>query len=264
MPELAEVEWFRRKWNCGLHQRINRVAIHEHVRNFRFGDPALIKSLTGSRLQCSEARGKLMLFRFSGNKWLGIHLGMTGHLRVEKVDFKPPKHDHLVLFQSKRALVFTDPRQFGAVRFHDGKEPPPWWQALAPSVLSPDFTAKSVKAFLARHPRLPIKGTLLLQSGFPGVGNWMADEILWQARIHPKTLTKKLDDKAARNLWRHTRNICRKAIHAIVEQESEPLASWLFHQRWSRKGHCPRHRTPLSRATIAGRTTVWCSKCQGR
>src|SRR5579871_1419470 len=102
MPELAEVEWFRKQWNPGLRQRIEQVLLHDQKRIFRGGDlPALKKALAGATLEHSEARGKQMLFvarppRGKSRAWLGLHLGMTGHLRVEKPDFAPGKHDHLV------------------------------------------------------------------------------------------------------------------------------------------------------------------------
>jgi formamidopyrimidine-DNA glycosylase len=90
----------------------------------------------------------------------------------------------------------------------------------------------------------------------------MADEILWQARMNPRRLTGGLDRPQIQQLWRQTRMICRLAVQSIVEHEAEPPKSWLFHQRWSRNGKCPRDNTPLKRATIAGRTTAWCPRCQ--
>ena len=65
-----------------------------------------------------------MLFRFSGGAALGVHLGMTGHLRDRKADFEPGKHDHLVLFQRQQALVFRDARMFGRIKFSVGKDRP--------------------------------------------------------------------------------------------------------------------------------------------
>jgi formamidopyrimidine-DNA glycosylase len=263
MPELAEVEANRRLWECCCGETVRRVELHERVRVFRSIKARAIRSLVGSKLLGSEARGKLMLFRFSRNRWLSIHLGMSGRLRVESADFKPARHDHLALFQSKRTLVFTDPRQFGAVRFHIGKEAPDWWQALPPAVLSKQFTLEAMRDFLQRHARLPIKGTLLLQSGFPGVGNWMADEILWQARINPKRPTGRVTPELLERLWRKTRVVCSVAVRSIVEAYCEPPARWLFHERWSASGKCPRDGTELKRDTVAGRTSAWCPKCQG-
>jgi formamidopyrimidine-DNA glycosylase len=263
MPELAEVEAYRKLWDCGRGQRILDVQLHPFVRVFRTPNASAVRTLVGCTLLDSEARGKLMLFCFSRHRWLAIHLGMSGQLRVEKPDFMPDKHDHLVLFQRKRALVFTDPRQFGAVRFHVGRESPDWWRSLPPAISSRQFTLDVMADFLHRHPRLPIKGALLLQSGFPGVGNWMADEILWQARLNPRRIPGKLRRRDLQVLWKSTRAVCRTALRRIAEHDDKPPSGWLFHQRWSAEGKCPRDDSPLKRRTIAGRTTAWCPKCQG-
>src|SRR5688500_8968510 len=99
MPELAEVEFFRSTWDVGLGQKITRVHLNAKKRVLRGVDAtALEKSIVGAKLEKSEGHGKRMLFRFSGDVWLGVHLGMTGKLTVEPADFAPTKHDHLVLF----------------------------------------------------------------------------------------------------------------------------------------------------------------------
>ena len=124
MPELAEVEFYRKQWDAGREQRIVSVHLHAGKRIFRGINPeALRQALTGARLLDSKAHGKQMLFRFSRNAWVGIHLGMTGKLRAvasRPAPFLPARHDHLVLRLSKRSLVFSDARQFGRVLFHRG------------------------------------------------------------------------------------------------------------------------------------------------
>ena len=127
MPELAEVDYYRKQWHQGLGAKIETVQLHPSTRIFRGTAPAALrKALCGACLLSSETHGKQMLFRFSNNLWLGLHLGMTGKLRTEEPGFPPGKHDHLVLYQERRALVFSDARQFGRVRFHQGAEPPAW------------------------------------------------------------------------------------------------------------------------------------------
>jgi len=263
MPELAEVEYYRQQWDPGLGGRIEAVRLHRDKRIFRGTQPEFLsKALSGTFLRRSEAHGKQMLFHFSGGHWLGLHLGMTGQLRVEKPGFEPGKHDHLVLFQELRVLVFSDPRQFGRVRFHVGSQPPLWWVNLPAVVTSEEFTPKLLAAFLQRRAKLPIKAALLLQSRFPGIGNWMADEILWRAGLDPRTSVGQLTKKQVRKLWRTLRFVCRHALGSIRRGYSAFPPDWLFHQRWDSQGHCPRHRLPLLRETIGGRTTVWCSRCQ--
>ena len=196
MPELAEVEYFRKRWDVGIGDRILAVQLHAEKRIFRGTDvSALGRRLTSQRLLRSEARGKQMLFVFAGDNWLGIHLGMSGKLRVEPPDFRAEKHDHLVLRQKKRTLAFSDARQFGRVRFHYGRDMPGWWAAGVPEINSHQFTKTKMKQFVRRHGRAPIKAVLLLQKGFPGIGNWMADEILWRAQITPRRQGGKTERK---------------------------------------------------------------------
>ena len=263
MPELAEVEYFRTRWDEGLRQRVSQVLLHGGKRIFRGSDPrAIVRTLCGAALLGSETRGKQIAFRFSKGAWLGVHLGMSGKLRIEPANFLPEKHDHLVLMQKRQALVFSDPRMFGRVRFHCGKDAPAWWVALPPAVTSREFTPARLREILERRARAPLKALLLMQEFFPGIGNWMADEILWQARLHPRTASGSLDADARRTLWRTLRKVSRVALQTIGVDWSDPPAGWLIHRRWKKTGLCPRHGTGLEHATIGGRTTAWCPRCQ--
>jgi formamidopyrimidine-DNA glycosylase len=263
MPELAEVEYFRRRWDRGLQQRVLEVRLHAKKRVFRGTDARSLEStLRGATLIRSEAHGKQIVFRFSKNAWLGVHLGMSGELNVESPDSTPGKHDHLVLMQKRQSLVFRDPRMFGRIRFHRGKTAPAWWSAHPPAVTARQFTLQRLREILQRRGRAPLKAVLLMQEFFPGIGNWMADEILWQARLDPRVLTGALSEKQARILWRTTRAVSRGALKTIGSDWGDPPADWLIHQRWKKSGVCPRHGVALKRATVAGRTTAWCPRCQ--
>ncbi len=263
MPELGEVEWFRRQWNPGIGAKILAVQMHEKKRIFRGLNTRILRDqLKGSTLLSSEARGKRMLFRFSGNNWLGLHLGMTGALRVESRSFVAGKHDHLVLRQAKQSLVLRDSRLFGRARFHHGKDAPDWWNDGIPEIASHSFSYAFFNSFLHRHRRAPIKAVLLRQEGFSGIGNWMADEILWRAHLFPGRTPETLSEQERKVLWRATRLVARQSLKILGLDDSHLPRTWLIHQRWNSKGVCPKHGTPLRRATIGGRTTAWCPKCQ--
>jgi formamidopyrimidine-DNA glycosylase len=263
MPELAEVEYFRRQWDAGFGARVIRVMPQHQKRVFRGVDvPAMEKALTDARLFGSEGHGKQMLFRFSGGASLGIHLGMSGELRIEAAGISPGKHDHLVLFQKERSLIYSDPRMFGRVRFALGKGTPEWWRNLPPAVISPAFTGALLRAQLHRRARSSVKAVLLDQTLFPGVGNWMADEIMWQVKVHPATRAGDLSVPQQRDLWRVSRAICRRALQTIGVDWGEAPKNWLIHRRWQKGGLCPRDGTFLDHGTIAGRTTAWCPVCQ--
>jgi formamidopyrimidine-DNA glycosylase len=263
MPELAEVEWYRKQWSACRDKEIVDLALHPRKRVFRGTNTrALRENLVGEKLLNSGVRGKRMLFQFSGDNWLGIHLGMTGKIRLELGNFRPSKHDHLVLYQRERALVFTDSRQFGRVRFHHGSDDPDWWKSDVPEIISPGFDQRFVDQFLDRHRKAPIKAVLLLQNGFSGIGNWMADEILWRAKILPEKRTGKLTARERAALFRATKFVARESLQTLGKDYSDPPRTWLIHQKWKRDGICPRHRTPLRHTTIGGRTTAWCPRCQ--
>ena len=263
MPELAEVEYYRKQWNAGLGTNVLTVELHANKRIFRNTDTtAMQRELPGSKLISSEARGKQMAFRFSRGMWLAIHLGMTGELRVEPNNFIAGKHDHLVLRQKQRSLVFSDPRQFGRVLWFHGQGEPPWWSKIAPSLTSSAFTGAVLKDALERHRKLSIKATLLLQQHFPGIGNWMADEILWRAKINPRTPSGEISRARFAALFKSVRFVCAGALKHVSEDFSDPPRSWFFHVRWNAGGKCPRDETGLKRDTIGGRTTAWCPRCQ--
>lgn len=267
MPELAEAEFFRKRWHLAARgAQVTAVHTHARAKIFRGTDvTALRRALPGARFLDSEARAKQMLFRFSGDAWVGVHLGMSGELRAEPPGYAPQKHDHLVVATPGHALVFTDPRMFGRVQFHHGAGPPAWWTKIAPPIVSDAFTVEAVAAFLRRRARAPIKAVLLMQERFPGVGNWMADEILWRAAIHPKRLAGSLTSSEVRALWRVSRQVCRAALVTIAGRGDDLPAKlneripgqWLFNHRWEDGGRCPKTKTPLRRAEIGGRTTCW-------
>jgi len=258
MPELAEVEYFRKRWDVGLNDPIIGVELHRQARVFRACDvDLLVLRLKGKQLISSEAAAKQMLFRIDPDGWLGIHLGMTGELSVQPVQHPPRRSDHLILRQKSRSLVFSDPRMFGQILFDRGPTPPSWWTRIPPALLSDGFRHEDLAAFLLRHPRAPIKSLLLRQERFPGIGNWMADEILWRAAIHPKQTAGSLTSRSIRTLYREIRWVCRRALATIGVTMQDPPSSWLFPHRWSDGGHCPRTCTPLIREDIGGRTTCW-------
>ena len=263
MPELAEVEFFRKQWNLGLQRKILQVDLHAEKRVFRGVSVNLArKRMIGQTLLSSHAHGKQMLFRVGPRGWLGIHLGMTGKLTTQPGRYLARAHDHLILRTADHSLVFSDPRLFGRIRFHDSRNPPDWWSQLPPAILSPAFDGQRLRDICLRYRKTPIKSLLLRQECFPGIGNWMADEILWQTRLHPKALGGALSPLQIQNLYFSIRKIGREAMRSIGKDWSDPPRSWLFLHRWKPGGTCPRCHRYLARDSVGGRTTSWCAACQ--
>lgn len=268
MPELAEVEYYRKQWDPGIGGAVARVLTHPDSRIFRdVKATAIERGLRGRSFLASQAHGKQMLFSFAGGAWLGLHLGMTGELRTEPVGHVRAKHEHLVLDLGGQLLVFGDHRMFGKLSLDlvDDGRPPAWWRELPPSLLDPRFTKERVGEFMSRFPRTPLKTLLLDQRGFPGIGNWMADETCWQLRIPPQTLSGSLDETQVGDVWRVVRRVSREAMRVIGGSWGDLSDAWLMNHRWRDGGICPRRgcRTGLLREDLRGRTTCWCPKCQG-
>ena len=263
MPELAEVFYYSQQWSPGVGKTVLHLDLHSKTRVFRGCDvAALEEGLPGKKLRKIHTHGKQMLFEFSGGHWLWLHLGMTGDLTAPVEPYEAAKHDHLVLHLRENALIFKDPRMFGAVRYYEGKGAPEFWQALPPQPQDKAFTVARLTAALARHPRTPLKALLLDQAIFPGIGNWMADEIMWQTRLLPQTPAGSLDATTIKTLHRNVQKVAKVSLDSIGRDWTDPPDSWLFSHRWA-KGHaCPRCKGSLIRAELRGRTACWCPHCQ--
>jgi len=259
MPELAEVDYFRRRWDVGLGRKVSAVFLNPRARVGRGIDArAMARALEGAKLLESFAAAKQMAFRFSGGVWLGVHLGMTGRLEAGDAERAPTPYDHFKLTMTGgRELAFVDPRQFGRIQFWEGEGVPPWWEKIPPAILSPEFTVGVVEVFLRRRARTAIKPVLLMQERFPGIGNWMADEVLWRAGFHPQAKAGSFGPKSVRRLHATLREVCAEAMEVIGKDWSDPPDAWLFNHRWKDGGRCPRTKKPLVREEVGGRTTCW-------
>lgn len=267
MPELAEVDYYRKQWNQGLGETVSRVLTHPAARIYRSVPASAVeRCLTGRRFLASYAHGKQMLFEFSGGSWLGLHLGMSGELFTADINYEARKRDHLVLVLGSTPLVFSDYRMFGKLTLEvtaDGLAPLAW-RELPPQPVDPAFTRRRHAAFVRRFPKTPLKTLLLDQRGFPGIGNWMADEICWKLRIAPQTRVENLSEEQVDAVWKATRRISRDALRVIGGDWGDLPDSWLMNHRWRDGGICPRRgcRAELRREDLRGRTTCWCPICQ--
>jgi formamidopyrimidine-DNA glycosylase len=101
-----------------------------------------------------------------------------------------------------------------------------------------------------------VKARLLNQRAISGIGNLLADQILWQARISPKRRTSKLSTEDLDRLRREL----RAAVRSAIRKGGAHTGNFIEARR--RDGFCPRDGHPLERDTVGGRTTYWCPACQ--
>jgi formamidopyrimidine-DNA glycosylase len=174
----------------------------------------------------------------------------------------PPRFAKLILtLEGDRHLALADARRLGRIRLRDDprREPPVallGFDALAELPAPARFLA------LLRERTAPLKALLLDQTFAAGVGNWIADEVLYQAGIDPRRPARTLSSAEATRLRGRLRAVLATAVWLGADSDRYPR-SWLFHRRWTRD---PLARTArgarLRWDTLAGRTTVWAPSVQ--
>jgi len=247
VPELPEAERARRAVETVVGKRIVEVDDSDTYVSRPHSPGEIADALTGRRLTGVHRRGKFIWAETDGGgPELGLHLGMAGHISID--DEPHPRWDRFVLrFEDGTRLALRDRRRLGRA-------------VVAPdfSHVGPDAEEVTRKEFRERigRGRAPIKARLMDQTAISGVGNLLADEILWQARIHPRRRTNELSEEELDELRRVTRRVIRNAIR----RGGAHTGKLIPHRE--ENGHCPRCGEPLYRDRIGGRTTYWCPKEQ--
>jgi formamidopyrimidine-DNA glycosylase len=259
MPELPEVESARRAVEKAVRgRRIVAVrAVPDPVIFGRTRPSALATALVGRRVLRLGRHGKHLWLELDGRPWLAVHFGMTGWLKALAPGEALPRSCKLEIdLTGGRRIVYTDPRRFGRVRLLQDPRAEPPISLLGPDPLSGLPPAPVLEAQLARRGA-PIKAVLLDQSLFAGVGNWVADEVLYQARLSPHRPARSLSAAQVRTLRAAVLRVLRTAVAVDADSERFPRG-WLFHHRWGRRAES---RTAggdsIVHETIGGRTAAW-------
>lgn len=274
MPELPEVENARQVVEKAVGRRIVEVDDTDTFvcRPHPPGEIAAV--LTGGRLTAAHRRGKSMWCETetaSGAEGptLGIHLGMGGRIYVTSptsaevsgegysggdpfllagTSDKPQWTRFRLRFADGGELSLFDKRRLGRVR-------------LEPEIdaLGPDAELITREEFRTRVGRgtAPVKARLLDQAVLAGIGNLLADEVLWQAKISPRRPAGELSLGELDRL----KDALAAALVSAIAQGGVHTGEVISSRK--RDATCPRCGAPMERATVGGRTTWWCSQEQG-
>lgn len=243
-------------------------------------DISLLRSALVGRVFASASRkGKVLYFRVGEEAFLTVHLGMTGTLSVRGLDGPrfalysinttdwPPKYTKLELRLSGGIqLALSDPWRFGRVTLVMGVDPlsvPPL-SVLGPDAINDLPTVDEFSA-LIRPRRVAIKALLLQQQIVSGIGNWVADEVLYQASIHPATVAAALADDDMRRLHTSIAHVLGDACAAY--SANRPFdRGWLYHYRWTKGQANPAmpDGSPITFAKVGGRTSAIVEARQGK
>ena len=214
---------------------------------------ALRSAVTGQIVTGTRRIGKLLLLDTAGPT-LGLRFGMTGRLLVdgtgpiERLEYSSRRHDpswirFAVRFKGGGDLQMVDPRRLGGVTLDPGIG------HLGPDALA--LKPAQLRAALAAS-RAPLKAWLLDQGRVAGIGNLLADEILWRTGIDPARAAQSLDGAEAKALHRHLGRTIRLLTTRGGSHTGDLQVARV------RGAACPKDGTPLQRRTIGGRTTYSC------
>ncbi|HWF74537.1 MAG TPA: DNA-formamidopyrimidine glycosylase family protein [Solirubrobacteraceae bacterium] len=248
MPELPEAERARALIaDRALNRRIVAVEDNDTYVSRPHAPGEIAQALTGRRLTSANRIGKMLWLETDGDgPELGLHLGMAGRIAIDEEPHE--RWDRFALtFEDGGRLALRDKRRLGRA-------------VLAPDLshLGPDAAEITREEFRRRVGRsgAPIKARIMDQSVIAGIGNLLADEILWQARIDPRRPANSLSEAELDAVRRAVRAAVRRAV-----RDGGAHAGALNPHR-VQGGHCPRCGAPLSRTRIGGRTTYWCPEEQ--
>jgi formamidopyrimidine-DNA glycosylase len=257
MPELPDVEHYRRFFaEHGAGRTVSAV----------WADPTIVRNAT-SRGLSAALRGHRFEEPTRHGKWLTawtdgpallLHFGMTGDLVWSGDEPDRHRHDRLILeFAEGGELRYRNMRKLGGVWLAlDRAEADAILGPLGPDALG--LNRRRLLELLATR-RGGLKAALMDQTLLAGIGNLLADEILWQARLHPRRTIDSLSGEELSELVRSIRRVVRESIE---DDDISRKRSWLSPVRGRRDAACPRCGTPLARAVVAGRTTYFCPHCQ--
>lgn len=259
MPELLEVESYRRLAEAVVGRTISAVDAPD-AWFVKGGEPAELEAaLPGRRVAAVRRRGKLLVLDLDDGTRLGLRFGMTGRLLVdgaasiERLEYSSgrdePAWDRFGLrFGDGTELRIRDPRRLGGVSLDPDED------RLGPDAL---VVTRDELATALGSSTAPLKARLLDQARLAGVGNLLADEALWLAKINPAQRVNELSRPQVDRLFR--------AVRRAIDSASADGGVHTLSVVPSRKanGVCARCGAPMSRGTVGDRTTWWCSREQG-
>ena len=272
MPELPEVETVRRQLKkVLLNKKILSVdVLYSNIIEY----PSVLEfcnNIKGQTINDIDRYGKWLIIVLD-DYYLLSHLRMEGKYFIRDKSDKIEKHEHIVFnLDNNKKLIYRDVRKFGKmhlIKKDDIKKQGPLIDlGLEPwdNKLSVNYLKDKLK-----NKRLPIKTVLLDQKIIVGIGNIYANEILFLCKINPLRNCNTLTNNELQLIIDNTKKVLELAIDkggsTIKSYTSVDGVHGLFQQELnvhSRENlECKVCKTKITKITIGGRGTYYCSNCQ--
>ena len=282
MPELPEVEAVCRLFRRELGgKRIVRVTTRPDDIVMGTTPPeAFHAAIEGRTLRSVGRKGKYWWLDFGEAPIVFGHLGMSGWVRPMENSLEPwtrlHSHGKAKLFEEDgtprfmkimleaedgSTLAMTDGRRLARLWLGESPEGDPRVAALGRDAYEDLPSVEELRSMFGRSAA-PIKALLLAQDRLTGIGNWIADEVLFRAGIFPGKRAKEMSVEEFARLHESIRGVLDHAVHVEADYERFPQ-EWLFHHRWGgSKGADQIGGHEIVRETIGGRTTAWVPNLQ--
>ena len=226
----------------------------------------LVSQLRNRQFIGTRRIGKNLFAQLDAPYWLHFHFGMTGDLAYFRDEEDTPRFARIVFkFANGFKLGFLCPRKFERIGIVADID-----EYLVRKKINKDaleITIEELTRTLVKRKAL-IKSVLLDQSTVAGIGNWIVDEVLFQAKIHPERIASQLTDNEAIKIHTAMRLVIQTAIERQANYDDFP-ANFLIHARgWGSstserlRGICPECGQPISITKVGGRTTFFCADKQ--
>lgn len=207
MPELPDLQVFSKNLSKTFVGKTLRKINVRNSKKLKVSPAKLSDSLEGQRLSAIKRVGKELHFEFNNGQVLGLHLMLRGNLY--KFEEKNTQKYTIIelLFSEDSGLAMAD------------------FQGQATPTLNPEdrdapdalfLNLKYLKEHLSKSKAV-IKNVLLDQHVIRGIGNAYADEILWEARISPFSVSSKIPEDAVKNLLKAMKSVLRRAEKSILK-----------------------------------------------
>nr|XP_043637382.1 formamidopyrimidine-DNA glycosylase-like [Erigeron canadensis] len=275
MPELPEVEAVRRAihLNC-IGKKIIRSVIADDVKVIvDVSRSDFEASLTGKTIVAAHRKGKHMWIQLDSPPFPSFQFGLTGEMyikgvaaakykrsSVKDIDNWPSKYSKFFIeLDDGLEVSFTDKIRFARVRLlkNPAYEPPIF--ALGPDALLEPMTEDELFKSMSKK-KTSIKKLILDQGFISGVGNWIADEVLYQSRIHPLQIASSISKEQCAALHKSLKEVIEFAVEVNADYDRLP-ADWLCHSRWGKKpGKINGHKIEFIEA--GGRTSAYVPELQ--
>lgn len=254
MPELPEVENYR-KYVAGtaLDQRIVKVEISDG-KVVKDPEDEFKKRLEGNLIIGTDRVGKYLFILMEKGGPLMMHFGMTGSPRYFRDKGDAPRHARVTFhLDSGYMLAFNCPRKFGRLVLADSVE-----AYCKSNKIGTDAAKIDWDEFQARLSgrKSPIKSVLMNQSLLAGVGNWIADEVLYQAALHPLEVAAELSEEDLKLIYDKMGFVLQTALTHEAHFPHFPM-DFMIHSRWTDSGRPDAPRIELEKLTVGGRSTYF-------